>query len=78
MIYFAYAMAWISTSMAAIAGLYFTHNPWCLLVLLIPATIRIRRDTWQPSESWAVCVMVILNSYIPPLEYNHFHVQHLY
>lgn len=42
MIYFAYAMAWISTAVATIAAMYFTHSPWCLLVFYFPASIELR------------------------------------
>lgn len=41
MVWFAYAMAWLSTAMACIAGIYFTHSPWCLWVFLLPACIKI-------------------------------------
>lgn len=46
MVWIAYAMAWLSTSAAAIAGMYFTHSAWCLWVFILPACIEIknRRD----------------------------------
>lgn len=36
-----YGVIWLSTSLAVIAGMYFTHNPWCLLALIIPACLRV-------------------------------------
>ena len=39
--WFAYAMAWISTSAAVIAGVYLTGSAWCLWALFIPAMIRV-------------------------------------
>lgn len=39
MVYLAYAAAWISTAAAVMAGMYFTHSPWCLWALLFPACI---------------------------------------
>lgn len=44
MVWFAYAMAWLSTALAAIAGMYFTHSAWCLWALLLPACISIKTD----------------------------------
>lgn len=41
MIYFAYAMAWISTSAAVIAGMYFTKSAWCLWAFVLPACIEL-------------------------------------
>lgn len=35
-----YAAAWIGTSAAVIAGIYFTGSPNCLWALLIPALIN--------------------------------------
>lgn len=34
-----YAAAWIGTSAAVIAGIYFTGSPNCLWALLIPAMV---------------------------------------
>lgn len=48
MIWFAYAMAWISTAAAAIAGMYFTRSAWCLWALLLPACIKM--TTGKESE----------------------------
>lgn len=41
MVWFAYAMAWLSTAAACIAGMYFTHSAWCLWALILPACIKI-------------------------------------
>ena len=41
MIYFAYAMTWISTSAAVIAGVYFMHSAWCLWALTFPALTKL-------------------------------------
>lgn len=40
MVYLAYAIMWISTAVASIAGMYFTHSAWCLLVFIVPACIK--------------------------------------
>ena len=42
MIWFAYAMVWISTSVAVSVGIYLTHSAWCLWALLIPALVGIK------------------------------------
>lgn len=42
MAYIAYTMAWLATSAAAIAGMYFTHSAWCLWVFILPACIGIK------------------------------------
>ena len=47
MIYFAYAMAWISTSAAVIAGMYFTKSAWCLWAFALPACIEL---TCKPKD----------------------------
>lgn len=49
MIWIAYAMAWLSTSAAAIAGMYFTHSAWCLWVFTMPACIEIK-NRWHGDE----------------------------
>lgn len=41
MIYFAYAMAWVSTAAAACYGIRETGSAWCLWALLLPACFRI-------------------------------------
>lgn len=51
MIYFAYAMAWISTSVAVIAGMYFTHSAWCLWAFILPACIKITDKNKDDKES---------------------------
>lgn len=51
MIYFAYAMAWISTSVAVIAGMYFTHSAWCLWAFILPACIELTRSHKDDGES---------------------------
>ena len=50
--WFAYSMAWLSTAIASIAGLYFTHSPWCLWVFIFPAYIGISetKDGKEKSE----------------------------
>lgn len=42
MVYLAYAMAWISTSAAVIAGMYFTKSAWCLWAFVLPACIELK------------------------------------
>lgn len=44
MIWLAYASAWIATSAAVIAGIYLTGSAWCLLALLIPLGINVKRN----------------------------------
>lgn len=44
MVWFAYAMVWLSTALAAIAGMYFTHSAWCLWALILPACISIKKS----------------------------------
>lgn len=51
MIYLAYAAAWISTAVAVIAGMYFTHSAWCLLALILPACIKITYKSKDDEES---------------------------
>ena len=41
MVWFAYSMAWLSTAIAVSFGVYFTHSPWCLWALLIPAFLKV-------------------------------------
>lgn len=43
MIYLAYAAAWISCSLAVVAGIYITKSPWCLLAFYFVASIKIQR-----------------------------------
>lgn len=43
-IWFAYGTAWISTAAAAIAGIYFTHSPWCLWVFAFPVCIELQKN----------------------------------
>lgn len=51
MIWFAYAMAWISTSVAVTAGMYFTHSAWCLWAFILPACIELTRNSKDDKES---------------------------
>lgn len=51
MIYFAYAMAWISTSVAVIAGMYFTHSAWCLWAFILPACVELTKKNKDDEES---------------------------
>lgn len=44
MIWFAYAMMWLSTAIAVSCGIYFTHSGWCLWALLIPACVKVSTD----------------------------------
>ena len=44
MIWFAYAMAWLSTAIAVSCGIYYTHSAWCLWALFIPACIKVTKD----------------------------------
>lgn len=50
MIYFAYAMACVSTSVAVIAGMYFTHSAWCLWAFILPACIKITHRNKDDEE----------------------------
>lgn len=34
-----YPVAWISSACAAIAGVYFTGSPWCVLIMILPAIV---------------------------------------
>lgn len=45
MCWLAYISAWFSSAVAVIGGLYFTHNPWCLLIMILPATIKMTSNT---------------------------------
>lgn len=51
MIYLAYAMAWISTSVAVIAGIYFTHSAWCLWAFILPACVELTHKSKDDEES---------------------------
>lgn len=51
MIYLAYVVAWISTSAAVIAGMYFTHSAWCLWAFILPACIKLTRSHKDNEES---------------------------
>lgn len=51
MIYFAYAMAWISTSVAVVAGMYFTKSAWCLWAFVLPACIELTHKQKGKEES---------------------------
>lgn len=42
MIYFAYAMAWVSTAIATSIGIYFTGSAWCLWAMILPACISLK------------------------------------
>ena len=44
MIWFAYAMVWLSTAIAVSCGICVTHSAWCLWALLIPALMKVGRD----------------------------------
>lgn len=50
MAYFAYATAWISTSVAAIAGMYFTKSAWCLWAFVLPACIKLTHKSEDKEE----------------------------
>lgn len=39
-----YPVAWISSSCAAIAGVYFTGSAWCIFVMVLPALITSGRS----------------------------------
>lgn len=43
--WFGYGMAWFSTSLSIIAGMYFTHSARFLWFLLIPACIHVTTKT---------------------------------
>lgn len=51
MIYLAYAAAWIGTSVAVVAGMYFTKSAWCLWALVLPACIKITHKQKCEEES---------------------------
>lgn len=36
---FAKAVAWISTAVAVIFGMKYTHSPWCLWAFLLPTVL---------------------------------------
>ena len=42
MIYFAYAMAWVSTAIVTSVGIYFTSSAWCLWAMILPAFISLK------------------------------------
>ena len=44
MIWIVYVAAWISTSAAAIAGMYLTGSAWCLWARLLPALYAVKND----------------------------------
>lgn len=44
MIWIVYVAAWISTSAAAIAGMYLTGSAWCLWALLLPVLYAVKND----------------------------------
>lgn len=50
MIFLAYATAWISTAVAAIFGIYFTHSPWCLIAFAFPLGINLSHQ-YKDDES---------------------------
>lgn len=54
MIYLAYSMAWISTSVAVIAGMYFTKSAWCLWAFILPACIELTHKNKDEEESGAI------------------------
>lgn len=51
MIYLAYAVAWICTATATGLGLYYTHSPWCLLALIIPAEISLKHNSKDDNKN---------------------------
>lgn len=53
MVYFAYAMAWISTSVAVVAGMYFTKSAWCLWAFVLTACIELTHKNKDKEESGA-------------------------
>lgn len=50
MIYLAYSMEWISTSVATIAGMYFTKSAWCPWASILPAYIGLTRKSKDEEE----------------------------
>lgn len=46
--YIAYALAWVSTSIAVSTGIYYTHKASCLWFMLIPALISFHAE---PSDN---------------------------
>lgn len=41
----AYAIMWLSVSLAVCAGMYITKSAWCLWALLIPMMVKVSRKT---------------------------------
>lgn len=37
--WFIFSISWITTAIASVAGLYFTHRPGCLWVFILPALV---------------------------------------
>lgn len=50
MIWLAYIIAWLSTSLAVCVGIYFTHSIKCLWFLLIPGLINIKSSSNDDDE----------------------------
>ena len=42
MVYFAYAVAWVSMAIATSSGIYFTGSAWCLWAMILPTFINIK------------------------------------
>lgn len=38
----AYAIAWISTAIGVVTGVYYTKSAWCLWAFLLPACMQIK------------------------------------
>lgn len=55
MVYFAYAIAWISTAFATGAGIYFTHSAWWLCAFVFPAIIAITKGGKEETDNKELC-----------------------
>lgn len=41
----AYAIMWMSVSLAVCTGMYITKSAWCLWAMVIPAMVKVSRKT---------------------------------
>lgn len=48
--WFSYAVMWISVAFASCFGVYFTKSAWCLLVLILPAFVRMMQSDGEESN----------------------------
>lgn len=48
--WFAYAIMWISVSLATCFGIYITKSAWCLWALFIPIWVKLSQSSNSKSE----------------------------